>query len=110
MEVEGIGKDGKRISTNVGTTGGEKRSIKIYGVTDVYSLKKRAEEELKQIVYTGFEGDFTGWLVPYCEPTYKIMLRDTEYPEKNGEYYVLATETSFSHSGGVRKIRIGKKL
>ena len=110
VEVEGIGKDGKRISTNVGTTGGEKRSIKIYGVTDTASLKKRAEEELKQIVYTGFEGDFTGWLVPYCEPTYKIMLRDTDYPEKNGEYYVLATETSFSHSGGVRKIRIGKKL
>lgn len=110
VEVEGIGKDGKRITTNVGTTGGEKRSIKIYGVTDVASLKKRADEELMQIVYTGFEGDFTGWLVPYCEPTYKIMLRDTDYPEKNGSYYVLATETTFSQAGGVRKITIGKKI
>lgn len=110
VEVEGVGKDGKRISTSIGTTGGEKRSIKIYGVTDTESLKKRAKEELKQIVYTGFEGDFTCWLVPYVEPTYKIELRDSDYPEKNGKYYVLATDTSFSRSGGVRKIRIGKKL
>ncbi len=110
VEVEGVGKDGKRITTNVGTTGGEKRSIKIYGVTDKESLKKRAEEELKQIVYTGFEGDFTGWLLPYVEPTYKVELRDSDYPEKNGVYYVLATDTTFSQSGGVRKITIGKKI
>lgn len=110
IEVEGVGKDGKRITTTVGNIGGEKRSIKIYGVTDKASLEKRGKEELSQVVYTGFEGSFTGWLVPYVEPTYKIELRDSEYPTKNGEYYVVATKVSFSSSGGVREISIGKKI
>lgn len=110
VEVEGVGKDGKRIVVTVGKQGGEKRNIKIYGVTDKISLQKRGEQELQQIVYTGFEGNFTGWLVPYCEPTYKIELRDSEYPEKNGVYYVISTEVNFSSQGGERIISIGKKI
>jgi hypothetical protein len=110
IEIEGVGKDGKRIVATAGKQGGEKRSVKVYGVTDINSLKKRGEEELKQIVYTGFEGKFIAWLIPYCEPTYKISLRDGDYPEKNGDYYVLSTDTTFSSNGGVREINIGKKI
>lgn len=110
VEVEGVKSDGTRISVTFGKAGGDKRSIKIYGVTDKNSLLKRAKEELATVVYTGFEGNFTGWLVPYCEPAFKIEFRDDEYPEKNGIYYVIATETKFSSSGGERVITIGKKI
>ncbi|MCM1035533.1 MAG: hypothetical protein NC038_05495 [Paludibacter sp.] len=110
VEVEGVGKDGKRIKTNIGKAGGEKRSVKVYGVTDIASLRKRAEEELALVVYTGFEGSFTGWLIPFCEPAYQVALRDSEYPHKNGIYYVVATEVAFSSSGGERTITIGKKI
>lgn len=110
IEVEGIQADGKRVTVTTGKQGGDKRCIKIYGVTDQASLLKRAEEELKTVVYTGFESSFTGWLVPYCEPAYRIQLNDQDYPEKQGQYYVVATETTFSSSGGQRKITIGKKI
>lgn len=110
IEVEGIQPDGKRVTVTAGKQGGDKRSIKVYGVTDQASLLRRAQEELATIVYTGFEGSFTGWLVPYCEPAYRIELNDGDYPEKKGQYYVIATETTFSSAGGVRKITIGKKI
>ena len=110
VEVEGIGQDGKRIKTTIGKTGGEKRSVKVYGVTDQASLMQRAKEELALGVYSGFEGSFTGWLLPYCAPSYKVELRDQDYPYKNGNYYVVATEVKFSSSGGERTITIGKKI
>ncbi len=110
IEVEGIKPDGSRVTVTTGKQGGDKRCIKVYGVTDRASLLKRAQEELATVIYTGFEGSFTGWLVPYCEPTYRIELNDSDYPEKKGQYYVIATETSFGSSGGQRKITIGKKI
>lgn len=110
IEVEGIQANGERVTVTAGKQGGDKRCIKIYGVTDHASLLKRAQEELQTVIYTGFEGSFTGWLVPYCEPAYKIQLYDQDYPEKQGLYYVIATEINFSNSGGQRKITIGKKI
>lgn len=110
VEVEGVKPDGERVTVTFGKTGGEKRCIKVYGVTDKNSLLKRAQEELATVVYTGFEGNFTGWLVPFCEPSYKITLRDGDCPAKNGDYYVVAVEVKFSSSGGERTITIGKKI
>lgn len=110
VEVEGIGKDGSRVKVKVGTAGGDKRSIKVYGVTASGALKKRGEEEMKRLSYDGYEGDFTGWLIPYCEPGYVAKIIDEEYPEKSGTYYVTAVTTAFSRNGGSRKVQLGKKL
>lgn len=110
VEAEGVAADGTRTKVTYGKAGGDRRSVKVYGVTDRASLLKRAKEELSLVVYTGFEGSFTGWLVPFCQPAYKVRLRDREYPEKDGIYYVVATEVNFSSSGGERKITIGKKI
>ncbi|MDR1896549.1 MAG: hypothetical protein LBR10_07155 [Prevotellaceae bacterium] len=73
-------------------------------------MKRVAESEQSLWAYDGYEGSLTGWLLPYVEPAYKIRLLDSEYPRKNGNYYVIATETNFSSSGGVRKITLGRKL
>lgn len=110
VEVEGIGKDGKRTTVLVGTTGGEKRSIKINGITDEASLKKRGEEELKYLVYDGYEGNITGWYLPVVEPGYSAEIRDEDYEYKTGTYYVTAVTTNMSKRGIVRKIQLGRKL
>ena len=110
VEVESIGADGKRMTEFVGTMGGDKRSVKLYGVTDRATMRKRGEEELKRIVYDGYEGGITTWLIPYVEPGYSAYIYDAEYEYKNGTYYVVAVTTSFSSSGGVRKVELGPKL
>lgn len=110
VEVEGIGKDGSRVKVKTGTAGGDRQSIKVYGVTDAGALKKRGEEEMKRLSCDGYEGDLTGWLLPYCEAGYAAKVIDEEYPEKNGTYYVTAVTTEFSRNGGSRKVQLGKKL
>jgi len=110
VTVESKGKDGKVIKKEVGTTGGDKMTIKVSGVTDIASLKKLATEALANKRYTGYEGTFTGWLIPYCDAGYQVKLVDEDYQDKIGNYYVLEVKTNFSKSGGVRTIKIGKKL
>jgi len=110
VEVEGIGKDGKRTVVTVGTTGGEKRSIKISGITDPATLKKRGEEEMKYLVYDGYEGSLTGWLIPENHAGYSAKIIDQDYEYKNGTYYVVSVTTKMSESGGVRKVQLGRKL
>lgn len=111
IEVEGIMADGKRISTTIGTAGGDKRSVKIYGVYDIEMLKKRGEEELKNIVYDGYEGNITTWLIPFVKPSYSAEIIDLDYPKKDGWYFVTSVTTTISvDGGGVRKIELGKKL
>jgi len=110
IEVEGITKDGKRLVAIAGTTGGDKRSVKVYGVSDIETLRLRGEQELKYLSYTGYEGSITSWLLPVCEPGYTATIRDAEYPEKDGGFYVVAVTTNISRNGGVRKTQLGPRL
>jgi hypothetical protein len=110
VDVEGIDADGRRVTVTAGTAGGDRRSVKIYGVSDVEMLKRRGEEELKYLVFTGYEGSITAWLIPYVEPGYSATVRDAEYEYKDGTYYVVAVTTTFDENGGVRKIELGRKL
>ncbi|MBP5535159.1 MAG: hypothetical protein J6X62_00035 [Bacteroidales bacterium] len=44
------------------------------------------------------------------KPTDTVRLHDADCPAKDGNYYVTGTETSYSSSGGTRKIKLGHKL
>lgn len=108
--VEGIGLDGKKKTVTVGVTGGEKRTVKVYNVMGDAALKQRGLEEMKYLVYDGYEGSITGWLIPSVEPTYSAHIYDKEYEYKTGSYYVVSVTTTFDESGGVRKVELGRKL
>jgi hypothetical protein len=108
--VEGIGLDGKKKTVTIGTTGGEKRTVKVFNVMDDAALKQRGQEEMKYLAYGGYEGSVTGWLVPYVEPTWSAHVYDKEYEYKTGSYYVVSVTTTFDESGGVRKVELGRKL
>lgn len=110
VTVEGIGLNGKKKSVTVGTAGGEKRTVKVFNITDEAQLKKRGLEEMKYLTYTGYEGSITCWLIPYVEPTYSAHIYDKEYEFKTGSYYVVSVTTTFDENGGVRKVELGRKL
>lgn len=60
--------------------------------------------------YDGYEGSFTGWLIPYVEPSYKLTIKDDDYPHKTGNYYVIATEVEFGSKGGSKKVTIRRRI
>ncbi len=111
VEVNGKDRNGRVVKVEEGTTGGDKITVNISGISDRTSLQKIARETLlAKGVYTGYEGQFTGWLIPYCDAGYKINITDKDYEYKNGTYYVLSVDVNFDENGGKRTITIGKKL
>jgi hypothetical protein len=109
VEVNATLPDGTKKKITYGTPGGTKKSVEL-GTADAASMKNRAEQEYNLFAYDGYEGNFSGWLIPVVEPGFKIRLQDSDYPHKNGDYYVVAVDTKFSSSGGVRTVTIGKKI
>lgn len=110
VQVNGVDLNGKKQTVVVGTTGGEKRTIHVTSPMNLVNLKIRGESEMAYLSYTGYEGNITGWLVPFVEPTYSANVYDAEYEYKTGSYYVISVTTVFSENGGERKIELGRKL
>ena len=108
--VESKDATGKTISVEKGVTGGDKMTVKMSGVTSVSSLEAKAQQVLEQKVYTGYEGSFQAWLLPFVDAGYKVRISDPDYEYKEGTYYVVSVETTFSQAGGVRKITLGKRI
>ena len=108
--VEGTDETGATVSVEKGTTGGDKMTLKLPGVSSKSSLEQKAQSVLDQKVYTGYEGSFQSWIIPYVDAGYKVAITDPDYDIKNGTYYVISVETTFSKDGGVRKITLGKKI
>lgn len=101
------GSDDEKITA--GNTGGKK--VTLYALsTDKEEAKKMAQREFEARSLDSYEGSVTGWLLPYVEPDMAVQLFDNDLPERNGKYYVVATETTFSKSGGQRKITLGHRL
>ena len=108
--VESTDETGATVSVEKGTTGGDKMTLKLPGVSSKSSLEQKAQSVLDQKVYTGYEGSFQSWLIPYVDAGYKVSITDPDYEIKDGTYYVISVETAFSKDGGVRKITLGKKI
>lgn len=101
----------KVVVDDVGDKDGEQRTLYYYNVTDKAQLKKLAEEELKRLKFTGYEGDINTFLYPYAEPLMVADLRDPQYGESRaGRYIIDSVETEFGSYGARRKVELGIKL
>ncbi len=109
VTVESTNLKGKVESETVGTTGGDKITIKV-GSVDVASRIKIANAELLRRSADMYEGSIDTWLIPFVQPTYSAKIKDEDYPDKDGKYYVTGVTTSINESGGKRAVKIGVKL
>lgn len=109
ITIESTDVNGKVKSVTVGTTGGDKTTLKVGAMSET-DMKKVAENALQKQMYDGFEGDFDVWLIPFVKPTDSAHIEDLDYPYKTGSYYVKAVTTKFSSSGGVRTVKLGIRL
>lgn len=101
--------NGKSIEHKAGKQGGKSIKKIVSGVPES-ELKKLADNEYNAWCYDGYEGSFTGWLVPYVEPGDSVKLHDADYEYKDGTYYVTGTEVSFSKDGGKRTVSLGRRI
>lgn len=101
--------DGTVKEIETGTTGGDKVEIRC-ATSDEASMKQRGETEVKRLSFDGYDGNITTWLIPYCKPGDTAELKDEDYPEKDGRYFVQAVTTEFSRDGGKRTVELGFRL
>ncbi len=109
VTVESTDIKGTVKKVTAGTTGGDTVTLRV-GPMDEANMQRIAEAALKKNTYDGYEGDLTGWLVPFCKPTYSAKVIDLDYEFKTGNYYVVGVKTSFSESGGKRTVTLGIKI
>ena len=101
--------DGTKKEVKHGSTGGKSVKRVASGVSETQA-KKMAENEYNLWCFDGYEGSFTGWLIPFVEPGDAVKLKDTDYEYKDGVYYVTGTDIDFSSSGGKRTVKLGRRL
>jgi hypothetical protein len=109
VTVEKTNLSGKIESHTTGTTGGEKITLKVGSVATA-DLKKIADAELIRRSADMYEGTIDTWAIPFVQPTYSAKIKDEDYPEKDGKYYVVAVTTSISESGFKRTVKPGIKV
>lgn len=109
ITIESTNSKGKVKSVTVGTTGGDKTTLKVGAMSEA-DMKKVAQSALQKQMYDGYEGTFDSWLIPVVKPTDSAHVEDLDYPYKTGSYYVKSVTTKFSSSGGVRTVKLGIRL
>lgn len=109
ITIKALLPDGSVREVEVGTAGGDKITIKS-PTADETSMRLRGEVELRRRSFDGYDGSITTWLVPECRPGDTAEIHDPDYPHKEGVYFVRSVTTSFSASGGTRKVELGFRL
>lgn len=109
VTIEKTNLAGKIESYTTGTTGGDKVTLKVGSVSNA-DLKKIADAELVRRSADMYEGTIDTWAIPFVQPTYSAKIKDEDYPEKDGKYYVVGVTTSISESGIKRTVKIGIKV
>ncbi len=109
VTVESTNIKGKVESYTTGTTGGDKVTLKV-GSVNPADLPKIANAELIRRSADMYEGSIDTWLVPFVQPTFTAKIKDEDYPDKDGKYYVTGVSTSVSESGGKRTVKFGVKV
>lgn len=103
-------KGGESYSAQAGRDGGDKMDIVFKGSVGKDGLQAIADNIYKSKIYTGYEGSFDAWLVPYCDAGFLITLEDTSKNIIPGKYYVTSVAVEFSSSGAKRTVSLGSSL
>lgn len=102
-------RDGTKVEGEMGTDGGSAKTLFFYDVESQAELKTLAQQELERYSYDGYEGKITCFLQPYAEPCMLAELIDEQYGERDGTYFIEATEVNFGTSGARRIVSVGMK-
>ncbi|WP_294958670.1 late control protein [uncultured Flavobacterium sp.] len=100
----------KRQSIEVGDPDGEQREYHTSVISDMKKLEEMARAEIKKLKYDGFDGDVTGFLIPYATRGMKAKFIDSEHPNREGNYFIKKVVTTFGTGGARRKVTIGNRL
>ena len=112
VEAKGRDKSGKELKATAGKQNGRNKMTLDFRtrISDKASLQAIADNIYRQKVYRGYDGEFTGWLVPFCDAGYLAKITDGRDTLRTGRYYVTAVAVEYSSAGGKRTVTLGASL
>jgi len=108
VEAISIKPNGQKITEELGDQDGESRTLHFYDL-DQGELKKRAEEEMERLRFAGYRGSFQTFGIPLAGHGWEAELKDRNYPERGGTYFIDQVNSKFGMDGFKRKIELGPK-
>lgn len=105
-----IDKENKRTTIEVGDEDGELRTFHTTVLQDATKMKELAEAELQSLKYEGYGGSVQSFLIPFATRGMTAKILDSEYPNRDGNYYINKVETRFGMSGARRNVYIKNRL
>ena len=99
---------GKIIHVLVGDNEGETQTF-FTSTANVEQMKIEGKKILDTLKIDGYNGNITGFAIPFVKHGYTANILNKEYPEREGSYYVNAVTTTFENAGAYhRMIKLGK--
>jgi phage host-nuclease inhibitor protein Gam len=99
-----------KLEVETGDKDGEQRTLYFYDIKSKTELERLAKEEIKKYKYTGYSGSLTAFGIPTARFGMTATIKDKNYPEREGKYYVESVRSEFSTSGFRRTVELGVKL
>jgi hypothetical protein len=109
VKAVSIQKDNSKIEVETGDSEGDLRTLTFYNISDKAQIKKLADEELKKFKFTGYKGKITTFGWPISKKSMTVILKDKNYPDREGSYYADSVKTTFA-KGYRREIELGVKI
>lgn len=100
---------GTQLKASVGDDEAPETEIIHYNITAVSELQKLAQLDYDHLHKKGYEGTITTFGIPFAQHGYKATINSTQYPERNGVYFIDEVNTEFQQGGFRRTVKIGKQ-
>lgn len=101
---------GKNLKVTVGDTSeldAEKRTLQYFNLSSEADLRARAQRDVDKLKVTGYKGSFTTYGSPSVRHGELVSLASSEYPERNGDFFIDATSKTFDAGGYRQEITLG---
>jgi len=105
-----VQKDNSRFEVELGDTDGQLRTFHFTDVSDEEDLQRLAQEELNNLKFTGYEGTVTCFGQPFTQYGMNAEVRDSNYPEREGNYLIDSVKITYNNAGFRRINELGIKL
>jgi hypothetical protein len=103
-------KNNTRLEIETGDEDGDQRTLYFRNIKDKVKLTELAKQEIEKYKYTGYRGSLTGFGLPYATFGMKATIKDSNYPAREGDYYIEGVNVKFGQDGFSRKCELGVKL
>jgi hypothetical protein len=103
------GKDLKVVVGDTTALDAEPRTLQYFNLDSEADLRAAANRDLQRLKVEGYQGSFTTYGLPSMQHGQVARLESSLYPERNGDFFIDATEKTFDSGGYRQKITLGSQ-